>query len=226
MDARLDALAAMVPSGARLADIGTDHAYLPIALVQAGKIPFAIASDIAAGPLANAQADIQAAGLTKQIETRLGDGLATIQADDKIDAVVIAGIGGQLMTEILAQSQLRFRTLILEPNIGEKQVRRWLETNRYQISAEQLLWVKGHSYELIKAELTSEIHPLTEREALFGPLILQAKDNNPAFARKWAGQLAYDQRLLTNLQRAKQPDQAKIAQLSAQIKLIKGELHD
>ncbi|MCI1290216.1 MAG: class I SAM-dependent methyltransferase [Lactobacillus sp.] len=225
MDARLAALAAMVPAGARLADIGTDHAYLPIALVQAGKVPFAIASDIAAGPLANAQADIQAAGLTKQIETRLGNGLTTIKASDQIDAVVIAGIGGQLMTEILSQSQLRFPTLILEPNIGEREVRRWLEAARYQITAEHLLWVKGHSYELIKAELTAARHPLTEREALFGPLILQDK-NNPAFARKWKGQLDYDQRLLQNLQRAKQPDQTKIARLSEQIKLIKGELHD
>lgn len=225
MDARLAALAKMVPTGARLADIGTDHAYLPIALVQAGKVPFAIASDIAAGPLANAAADIQAAGLSGQIETRLGNGLATIQAQDHIDTVVIAGVGGQLMTEILTASSLRFPNLVLEPNIGEKQVRRWLEANCYKIEAERLLWVKGHSYELIKAQLTNHIHPLTEPEALFGPVILQSKAD-PGFVRKWKGQLAYDQQLLQNLRRAKQPDRTKLAHLSAQIDLIKGELHD
>lgn len=226
MDARLAALAAMVQANTRLADIGTDHAYLPIALVQAGKIPFAIASDIAAGPLANAQADIQAAGLSSQIETRLGNGLATIKAEDHIETMVIAGVGGRLMTEILTQSPLRFPNLVLEPNIGEPQVRAWLVDHQYQIIDEQLLWVKGHSYELIKAELTDQTHPLTLKEALFGPKILAKKDDNPAFARKWSGQLTYYQRLLRNLQQAAQPDHAKIAKLTEQIELIKGELDD
>jgi tRNA (adenine22-N1)-methyltransferase len=130
------------------------------------------------------------------------------------------------MTEILTQSPLRFPNLVLEPNIGEPQVRAWLVDHQYQIIDEQLLWVKGHSYELIKAELTDQTHPLTLKEALFGPKILAKKDDNPAFARKWSGQLTYYQRLLRNLQQAAQPDHAKIAKLTEQIELIKGELDD
>ena len=78
MNLRLNKLAEMVDPGSRLADIGTDHAYLPIKLVQEGKVAFAIASDVAAGPLQNAKTDIAEAGLGQQIETRLGSGLETL----------------------------------------------------------------------------------------------------------------------------------------------------
>lgn len=224
MDARLAALAQLVPAGCRLADIGTDHAYLPIALVKAGKVPFAIASDIAPGPLANARADVAAAGLDQQIDLRLGSGLSTVRPVDQIDTVVIAGVGGHLIQQILQASSLRFSTLILEPNIGEPGVRRWLMDHCYQIVAERLLWVRGHAYELIKAQAGRRVHFLTPRQLLFGPKILQVK--GPAFVRKWTGQLAYDQKLLQHLQAARQPDLDKIAHLRSQIALIKGELND
>ena len=97
MNLRLNTLAKMVDPGSRVADIGTDHAYLPIELVKNGKIDYAIASDVAEGPLENAKNDIAAAGLTEQIETRLGSGLETVTDADQIDTVVIAGMGGKLM---------------------------------------------------------------------------------------------------------------------------------
>ena len=95
MNLRLKTLAKMVDHNSRVADIGTDHAYLPIELVKNGRVKFAIASDIGQGPLLNAKKDIEEAGLQDSIETRLGNGLETITKKDEIDTVIVAGMGGK-----------------------------------------------------------------------------------------------------------------------------------
>lgn len=228
MNLRLNTLAKMVDSGSRVADIGTDHAYLPIELVKNGKIDFAIASDVAAGPLENAKTDIAEAGLSAQIETRLGNGLETVTHQDQIDTVVIAGMGGKLMVDILDvawSKEYQFDTLVLEPNIGEAGVRNWLMMHNYQIMDERLIAEAGHTYELIKAKLTDTKHDLTEKEIFFGPFILQEK--NPVFYQKWEGQLAYNQKLLQNLNKAKKKDEDRIKEVNHHIKLIEEEInHD
>lgn len=225
MNLRLNTLAKMVDPGSRVADIGTDHAYLPIELVKNGKIDYAIASDVAEGPLENAKNDIAAAGLTEQIETRLGSGLETVTHADQIDTVVIAGMGGKLMTDILDRAwskDAQFKTLVLEPNIGEAGVRNWLMMHNYKIISEKLIAEDGHTYELIKASLTEEKHEMTEKEIFFGPFIVQEK--NPVFYQKWEGQLVYYQRLLVNLNKARKKDEDRINEVDHDIKLIKEEL--
>lgn len=225
MNLRLNTLAKMVDPGSRVADIGTDHAYLPIELVKNGKIDYAIASDVAEGPLENAKNDIAAAGLTEQIETRLGSGLETVTHADQIDTVVIAGMGGKLMTDILDRAwskDAQFKTLVLEPNIGEAGVRNWLMMHNYKIISEKLIAEAGHTYELIKASLTEEKHEMTEKEIFFGPFIVQEK--NPVFYQKWESQLAYYQRLLVNLNKARKKDEDRINEVYHDIKLIKEEL--
>ena len=227
MNLRLNKLAEMVDPGSRLADIGTDHAYLPIKLVQEGKVAFAIASDVAAGPLQNAKTDIAEAGLGQQIETRLGSGLETLKDEDRIDTVVIAGMGGKLMVSLLEEAAGRgkyYPTLILEPNIGENRVRQWLEEHDYQIVAEDLVAEAGHTYELIKAKQTGKKHSLTAKEKDFGPLLLKQK--GPVFLAKWTRQLAYYQQLLANLNKAKQKDADRIADLERLIKDISEEIKD
>lgn len=227
MNLRLNKLVEMVDPGSRLADIGTDHAYLPIKLVQEGKVAFAIASDVAAGPLQNAKTDIAEAGLGQQIETRLGSGLETLKDEDQIDTVVIAGMGGKLMVSLLEEAAGRgkyYSTLILEPNIGENRVRQWLEEYDYQIVAEDLVAEAGHTYELIKAKQTGGKHPLTAKEKDFGPLLLKQK--GPVFLAKWTRQLAYYQQLLANLNKAKQKDADRIADLERLIKDISEEIKD
>lgn len=225
MNLRLNTLAKMVDPGSRVADIGTDHAYLPIELVKNGKIDYAIASDVAEGPLENAKNDIAAAGLTEQIETRLGSGLETVTHADQIDTVVIAGMGGKLMTDILDRAwskDAQFKTLVLEPNIGEAGVRNWLMMHNYKIISEKLIAEAGHTYELIKASLTEEKHEMTEKEIFFGPFIVQEK--NPVFYQKWEGKLAYYQRFLVNLNKARKKDEDRINEVDHDIKLIKEEL--
>ena len=227
MNLRLSTLAQMVDQGARVADIGTDHAYLPIQLVKDGKVDYAIASDVAAGPLENAEKDIIAAGLKNKIETRLGSGLETISAKDRIDTVVIAGMGGKLMTNILNEAWSRnfhFATLILEPNVGEPGVREWLSAHKYQIINEKIITEAGHIYELIKAQELENTISLTDRQTFFGPEIL--KEKNQVFYQKWRDQLAYHQRLLTNLNKAQEKDGAHIKQIEYEIKMIEEEIND
>ena len=227
MNLRLSTLAQMVDQGARVADIGTDHAYLPIQLVKEGKVDYAIASDVAAGPLENAEKDIIAAGLKNKIETRLGSGLETISAKDRIDTVIIAGMGGKLMTNILNEAWSRnfhFATLILEPNVGEPSVREWLSAHKYQIINEKIIAEAGHIYELIKAQELENTISLTDRQIFFGPKIL--KEKNQVFYQKWRDQLAYHQRLLTNLNKAQEKDGAHIKQIESEIKMIEEELND
>ena len=227
MNLRLSTLAQMVDQGARVADIGTDHAYLPIQLVKEGKVDYAIASDVATGPLENAEKDIIAAGLKNKIETRLGPGLETISAKDRIDTVVIAGMGGKLMTNILNEAWSRnfhFATLILEPNVGEPGVREWLSAHKYQIINEKIIAEAGHIYELIKAQELENTISLTDRQIFFGPEIL--KEKNQIFYQKWRDQLAYHQRLLTNLNKAQEKDGAHIKQIEYEIKMIEEEIND
>ena len=227
MNLRLRTLAQMVDQGARVADIGTDHAYLPIQLVKEGKVDYAIASDVAAGPLENAEKDIIAAGLKNKIETRLGSGLETISAKDRIDTVIIAGMGGKLMTNILNEAWSRnfhFATLILEPNVGEPGVREWLSAHKYQIINEKIIAEAGHIYELIKAQELENTISLTDRQMFFGPEIL--KEKNQVFYQKWRDQLAYHQRLLTNLNKAQEKDGAHIKQIEYEIKMIEEEIND
>ncbi|MCF1842333.1 class I SAM-dependent methyltransferase [Lactobacillus jensenii] len=225
LETRLAHLAAMVDENTRLADIGTDHAYLPIDLVKSGKIQFAIASDVAKGPLDNAKTDILEAGLSNQIQTRLGSGLETIKPEDKIETVVIAGMGGKLMTDLLEAAKEKdelYPTLILEPNIGEPGVRKWLTEHNYQIIQEEIIDTAGHIYELIKAILTDKMHQLSDKEILFGPFLL--KEKNSVFIKKWTNQLAYQKQLLVNLNKAKNKDMTRISEVEQRIKFIEGEL--
>ena len=227
MNLRLSTLARMVDQGARIADIGTDHAYLPIQLVKEGKVDYAIASDVAAGPLQNAEKDIVAAGLKDKIETRLGSGLETVSAKDRIDTVVIAGMGGKLMTNILDEAwseNFHFATLILEPNVGEPGVREWLSTHKYQIINEKIIAEAGHIYELIKAQKVESTVRLTDRQIFFGPEIL--KEKNQIFYQKWCNQLAYHKKLLLNLNKAKEKDFNHIHQIESEIKMIEEEIND
>lgn len=227
MNLRLNSLAAMVDNGDRIADIGTDHAYLPIELIKSGKITYAIASDIAKGPLDNAKKDVQEASLENQIDIRLGAGLSTVSDQDQIDTVIIAGMGGKLITQILDdawQKKLRFKSLVLEPNVGECGVRKWLTEHSYKITAEQIIAESGHIYELIKAIKSQKKSNLSAAELYFGPFLLREKNN--IFKQKWRGQLRYHQSLLTNLNKAKNKDLVHIQQVEHEIKMIEGVLND
>lgn len=151
---RLAALAAFVPSGARVGDIGTDHAYLPIELIQNGVAAFAIAGDIHKGPYLAAKENVEGLGLEEKISVRFGNGLAVL-APGEADTVTIAGMGGSTIVEILSSEMevtSSLTRLILQPMIGAGTVRRWLLANGWMIIDETLVQEDGRLYEIIVAE--------------------------------------------------------------------------
>ncbi len=218
---RLETVGKLVDQNDKIADIGTDHAYLPIMLVNNKTIKEAIASDIGEGPTQNARDNVKRYGLNEQIKVRLGPGVEPITPEDKVDTVIIAGMGGKLISDILqdgVNEGKQFPKLILEPNIGEPVIRRWLMNHDYKIVAEYIMAEDGHTYEIIKAVLTSEKQTLTDAELLLGPFLKEEK--NEVFLTKWHNQLAYFKNLLLNLQKANVPDEQKISLIKDNILAI------
>ena len=150
---RLRAVADLVPGGTVLADVGTDHAYIPIALVEEGKIPRALAMDINQGPLMRAEENIKAHGLEEKIEIRLSDGLEKMKKGEA-DAVLIAGMGGLLTVRILSGKReiLDGATLVLQPQSDLPSVRGWLAEEGYAITAEDLVLEDGKYYPMMRAQ--------------------------------------------------------------------------
>lgn len=166
---RLRMAADLVPAGARLADVGTDHAYLPAALLLEEKIPFAIAADLRRGPLDRARATVREYGLTEKVAFRLCDGLTGISPDET-DAVVIAGMGGETIAAILKAApwaRERGMPLILQPMSSMPELRDWLSTNGYRIAEERLAREGDTLYTafLVRA---GEMSPLTPAELWAG----------------------------------------------------------
>lgn len=226
---RLSLVGQEVPKGARLADIGSDHAYLPVALMLAGKIDFAVAGEVVEGPFESAKTQVAKNGLSEKIMVRLADGLAAVQAADAIDTVTIAGMGGTLIAQILASGQENGQLkgserLVLQPNVGEPQVRRWLAANGYEIVAEHILEENNKRYEIIVAEPRKADSQLsyTPAELFFGPFLL--KEKSPIFLAKWQQEAEQLRRVLQQLQQAATPQVAKVAELTSELQRIESIL--
>ncbi|MGX7042775.1 tRNA (adenine(22)-N(1))-methyltransferase [Leuconostoc holzapfelii] len=181
---RLSAVASFVPKGARMADIGSDHAYLPAHLLLQSKINFAVVGEVAKGPLENARHELAKQRLTDVTVLRLADGLAAVTAADQIDTVTIAGMGGILIRDILAAAKARgqvFETLILQPNTDEAVVRQWLIANAYQLTHERIVQEDKHFYEIIVAKPGKQT--LSSLDLTFGPFLRD--EQSPVFKAKW-----------------------------------------
>lgn len=185
---RLNSVAKYVPKGSKLADIGSDHAYLPCYLTKNGIASFAIAGEVAAGPLESAQKQVSAEGLSDVISVRMGDGLDVIKPGDA-DCITIAGMGGTLITRILERGKEKLDTvkrLVLQPNISAVSIRKWLLKNHWELTAEEILEEDGKIYEILVAEKGDSLKPYgreRDMELLLGPFLLQKKE--AAFRKKW-----------------------------------------
>ncbi|GEM_PF-695289 len=155
MKERLQILADMVSEVRCIADIGTDHGFLPIELVRTGKAHFAIAMDIASGPLERAKAHICDAGLSDRIECRLSDGFDKLDPQEA-DTAVIAGMGGDLMADIISRKPDVVRELILSPHSHPEKVRAVLRTCGYLIREERMIADDNKYYVFIKAVRSSD----------------------------------------------------------------------
>ena len=150
---RLGMLARMVTPGSRVADVGCDHGFLSIHLVQEGISPAVIAMDVRKGPLSAAREHIDARGLGTYIETRLSDGLEKLKPGE-VDTVVCAGMGGRLMERILRENlekAVQLRELILQPQSELREFREFLRKAGFQVICEDMVHEDGKYYFAIRA---------------------------------------------------------------------------
>ncbi|ARJ49872.1 tRNA (adenine(22)-N(1))-methyltransferase [Staphylococcus lutrae] len=171
-----------------LADIGSDHAFLPIYCIQTGKIVRAIAGEVIQGPFQSALSNVRQHGFQQQIDVRLGNGLTIIKSTDQIDTVTICGMGGPLITRILTEGIpfiANHPRLILQSNIQSEPIRRFLQDHGYQITTEVLVKERAHIYEIIVAD--SGKMNLTEKDFKFGPFL--HTEPNRLFIEKWEREL-------------------------------------
>ncbi len=186
----MKAVAAMVTSGGVLADVGTDHGYIPIALIQRQKIKSAIAMDINKGPLARAQDNIASAQLGDYIQTRLSDGVAAL-GEGEADSILIAGMGGELVIHILSEGEKVCKAaseLILQPQSDIRKVREYLRLHHYKIVDEDMICEDGKYYPMmrvINVELDNAWMKMDEQTRvacdIYGPLLL--RNGNPVLRR-------------------------------------------
>ena len=181
---RLELVASFVPQGAILLDVGSDHAYLPIDLVERGQIERAIAGEVVEGPYQSAVKNVEAHGLKEKIQVRLANGLAAFEEADQVSVITIAGMGGRLITRILEEGLDKLANverLILQPNNREDDLRIWLQDHDFQIVAESILEEAGKFYEILVVEAGQM--KLSASEVRFGPFL--SKEVSPVFVQKW-----------------------------------------
>ena len=201
----------------RIADIGTDHALLPIYALRTGRASRAIATDIRKGPLVQARAN--AAGLTN-IEIRQGDGLSVLAAGEA-DTIVISGMGGRLVVEILKNSidvVLEAKQLVLSPQSALPYVRRYAHSQGFYISDEEILEEDGVFYTIMDIRTKPTPHPpYLEADYELG-LYRKPRALFLLYARKWAAHYA---RIALELSQAPQTPEniAKLSSVRAKLRL-------
>lgn len=218
---RLETVASYVPEGAILADIGSDHAYLPCYLILEGTIKKAIAGEVVKGPYDTAKAHVQQLKLHNFIDVRLADGLEAIDVKDQVDTITIAGMGGPLIVSILEKSPEKLQTvkrLILQPNIHAKVIRQWAINNHWSIIDETILEEDNKIYEILVLERGDM--SLTEVEMLLGKHLIEKKST--VFQKKWKMELENWKRVLTSLEKADQTEDIlqKKTEIKQKIKLV------
>ena len=175
LSSRLLAAASMVRGGGVLADIGTDHAYLPVFLMQNGIVPRVIASDVGEGPLNNARKTVAAYGLSDRIDLRLSDGLNRFFPEE-VSEIVICGMGGNLIEEILSSAPWIMNDrmhLVLQPMTHTEDVRRFLCSHGFRIDRETVTEDTGRYYLSISAVWDDLQDPGCEGYYYFGTLLHQ-----------------------------------------------------
>ncbi len=224
---RLRTAAHMVTVGNAVCDVGCDHGFVPVYLVQQGISPRVLAMDLREGPLRAAKEHVAAYGLEGQIETRLSDGLHNYKSGEA-DTLICAGMGGGLMMRILEkdwEKTVSFQELILQPQSEIEKFRRFLRESGCRILDEEMLEEDGKFYQVIRAEgkqpdaaactevPRKELCKLTDR---YGPILLRKK--TPVFFSFLEREAALYGEILENLRREGLADErrrARYAQVEA-----------
>ncbi|NGQ94096.1 tRNA (adenine-N(1))-methyltransferase [Brevibacillus sp. SYP-B805] len=221
---RLRTVAEYCLPGAKVADIGSDHALLASYLLVHNLASFVIAGELNEGPYQAALRQIHTLQARDRASVRKGDGLAVI-APGEVDVICIAGMGGQLITAILEKGKSKLpgvKRLVLQPNVGEELVRRWLLENGWQLIGESILEEDGIIYEILVAEPGDPYVPYQgqsrtlEELIRIGPCLWQQKD--PVLVRKWQREQEKWRSILAQVKSSGRPEAA------ARIKEIQTEI--
>ncbi len=174
---RLQAVASFVTPGYKVADIGTDHGYVPIYLVQEGVSPHAIAMDINKGPILRANEHIIENKLEDFIETRISNGFEELE-EGEAECAIVAGMGGELIIRILEEGKNRvkeFKEIILSPHSEISMVRRYLHKSGLKIIDEKMLIDEGKYYTIMKA-VHGDDNKYSDTEYMYGAVLINKKD--------------------------------------------------
>ena len=176
LSARLSAIASMVPKGAYLADIGSDHAWLPIFLVESGKIDWAMAIDNKVGPVLRMKANVAASKAANHIICSHSDGISAI--GDAVDTLAVCGLGGLLSCEILEahpEKLANIDAIIMDPHRDLIAVRRRVTELGFHIEDEEMVHEDRSYYTVIKFVRGMPNKPYTPNELAFGPVLMKKK---------------------------------------------------
>lgn len=198
---RLETVASFVPKGAIVADIGSDHAYLPCYLIHKGIAAQAIAGEVAKGPYEAAVKQVKEEGLEEKITVRLADGLKAIHDSDQVNTITIAGMGGPLIVSILNDRPTALTNvtrLILQPNIHAKAIREWAIQHSWSILDEVILEEDEKIYEILVLQRGHQT--LTEVEILLGSHLIVKRDD--AFIKKWTREVQNWRNVLSSMEHA------------------------
>lgn len=224
---RLQTVAGFVKKDAIVADIGSDHAYLPTYLVKKGIIRRAIAGEVVKGPYESAVRNVKRENVTENITVRLANGLAAIETSDQIDTVTIAGMGGALIATILEEGKEKLANverIIAQPNIHAEAIRKWAVANEWYIVDESILKEDDKIYEIVVLEKGRKTY--TEMDYLLGPFLL--KEKNTVFEEKWKREMTQWKNILQSLKDATEDAsiEEKKATLHKRIKLVEEVLRN
>lgn len=180
---RLERVASHISKGSIVLDIGTDHGYIPVFLVKKGLSPSAIAADVNKKPLDKAKELIAENKMNDKVETRLGSGFEIIK-DGEVDEVIIAGMGGVLISDLITAAgeiPKKLKKLVLQPMQAQKELRKYLLKNGYEIIEEELVKEDGRIFEIIVVEYKGQDFSDGMEEIDFEISKKHRNQNNPLF---------------------------------------------
>ncbi len=211
---RLLKIASLVPQNSSLADVGTDHAYVPVYCILNDICQKAIAMDINEGPLANAEETVNTYGVSSKVELRLSDGLCKLKQDEA-DTVVIAGMGGLLIKSILEKSPLKDGTiLILQPMLAQKELREYLYSHNISITNEYLAREDDKIYNIFVA-VVGKKSEYGDEDVLIGRNVLQNSPEHFEFYKE--KEINIRRKILNGLNNAKIKDDEAIESVAKEL---------
>ncbi|WP_409251391.1 tRNA (adenine(22)-N(1))-methyltransferase [Bacillus sp. SCS-153A] len=215
---RLETVVSFIPEGSRIADIGSDHAYLPCYAVDKGIAVSGIAGEVAEGPYQSAVKQVKYTQLEDVISVRKGNGLEVLSPNET-DVITIAGMGGALIASILETGKDKLEgvsRLILQPNVAAISIRKWLLENGWELKAERILEEDNKIYEVLVAEKGNPGAPYEqlESELLLGPFLI--KEKSSVFKIKWEQELKQWKNILEKMKKAE--DSPELRERKAEVK--------